>query len=60
MSWKDEAFALWESQWQNIYTEDTPSWKLIQTIRDTYYLVNVVDNDYVSGDIFAFFDAVLS
>jgi len=60
MFWKDEAFALWEIQWQSVYPEGSPSWKLIQNIHDTYYLVNVVDNDYVSGDIWAFFDAVLS
>jgi len=60
IAWKDEAFALWASQWQSIYPEGSVAWKLIQSIMDTWYLVNVVDNDYVSGDIFAFFEAVLA
>lgn len=54
--WKDEAFALWKSQWQSIYPKGSPSWELIQEVHDTYYLVNIVDNDYVKGDIFALFD----
>ena len=29
-------------------------------IRDTYFLVNVVDNNYINGDIFALFDDAAS
>ena len=29
-------------------------------IRDTYFLVNVVDNDFVRGDIFAIFEELLA
>lgn len=55
MVWKDEAFALWTSQWQSLYDSSSASWSLIQEIHDSYFLVNVVDNDFVSGDIFALF-----
>jgi methylenetetrahydrofolate reductase (NADPH) len=58
--WKDEAFALWKSQWQSIYARGSPSWTLIQEIHDTFYLVNIVDNDYVRGDIWAFMERVVA
>jgi methylenetetrahydrofolate reductase (NADPH) len=58
--WKDEAFALWRTMWQTIYERESPSWKLIQEIHDSYYLVNVVDNDYVGGDIFTVFQKIMA
>ncbi|XP_074626835.1 methylenetetrahydrofolate reductase (NADPH)-like isoform X1 [Acropora palmata] len=48
--WKDEAFALWKHQWGSIYPESSKSREIIDTIHDTYYLVNLVDNDYVAGN----------
>jgi len=57
--WKDEAFALWLSQWKAIYESSSNSASLIQDIHDTFYLVNLVDNDYINGDIFGFFDRVM-
>lgn len=62
--WKDEAFALWISQWQCLYKPGLPSahsesWNIIQQIHDTFYLVNVVDNDYIHGDVFALFEKLL-
>lgn len=57
--WKDEAFALWKIQWQSIYEEGSVSWNLLQELHDSFYLVNIVDNDYILGDIFAFFDQLV-
>eukprot|EP01098_Paradermamoeba_levis_P011692 TRINITY_DN5030_c0_g1_i1.p1 TRINITY_DN5030_c0_g1~~TRINITY_DN5030_c0_g1_i1.p1 ORF type:complete len:589 (+),score=188.41 TRINITY_DN5030_c0_g1_i1:71-1837(+) len=57
--WKDEAFALWESQWINLYPEAHPSKKLLKEMHDTYYLVNVVENNYISGDVFAVFNVFI-
>ena len=57
--WKDEAFELWKSEWQALYPEDSPSYELIDEIYDTYYLVNIVDNDFIGGDIFAPFERLL-
>jgi methylenetetrahydrofolate reductase (NADPH) len=57
--WKDEAFALWKSQWSSIYEEGSTSKKLIDNIVDSWWLVNVVDNDFIKGDIFAIFDQVI-
>jgi methylenetetrahydrofolate reductase (NADPH) len=55
MVWKDEAFALWESEWGSCYPEGSSSRQLLQHIKDTWYLVSVVDNDYVGGDLFKAF-----
>lgn len=44
--WKDEAFALWREQWAKLYPEGSASRELLHHISDTYYLVNLVDNDY--------------
>jgi len=49
--WKDEAFSLWMNDWASIYEPKSGSYKLIKEIYDTYYLVNIVDNDYVDGEL---------
>jgi len=50
MAWKDEAFSLW-GEWSSIYADGTGSRKLIESIADSYYLVNIVDNNFVCGDL---------
>jgi hypothetical protein len=35
--------------WMKLYDFDSPSYLLIETIRDTYYLCAIIDNDYISG-----------
>ena len=50
MAWKDEAFSLW-GEWSSIYAEGTESRKLIESVSDTYYLVNIVDDNFVCGDL---------
>lgn len=44
--WKDEAFSLWTESWAKIYPENSFSKELLTDISNTYYLVNLVDNDY--------------
>ena len=56
--WKDEAFALWKSQWALLYDSASPSHALINRIHDTYYLINIVDNDFLEGDIFKIFEEI--
>ncbi|CAI5458920.1 unnamed protein product [Closterium sp. Yama58-4] len=62
LAWKDEAFGAWVDDWADFYKEEDEgapvAKKLLQEIHDTYYLVSVVDNDYVSGDIFALFAGI--
>jgi methylenetetrahydrofolate reductase (NADPH) len=59
MVWKDEAYALWKSVWGSLYPEDSPSRKLIDNIAENYYLISMVDNDFVKGNIFDVFDVVI-
>ncbi|CAI0541021.1 unnamed protein product [Linum tenue] len=53
--WKDEAFEIWSRGWASLYPEDDPSRKLLKEVESSYYLVSLVDNNYVNGDIFAAF-----
>lgn len=45
--WKDEAFALWTEQWGKLYPEGSKSREILTRISETYYLVNLVDNDFM-------------
>ena len=44
--WKDEAFDLWPQKWAWIYDEDSQSRMILNNIHTSYYLVNLVDNDF--------------
>ncbi|KAJ3441127.1 methylenetetrahydrofolate reductase [Anaeramoeba flamelloides] len=46
-AWRKEAFALWTSQWGDRYQEGSNSQKIIQNIHNTYFLMNIVDNDFI-------------
>jgi len=50
MAWKDEAFSLW-GEWSSIYAEGSESRKFIESVSDSYYLVNIVDDNFVAGDL---------
>ena len=49
--WKDEAFGLWINDWASIYKQKSDSYNLLHQIHDSYYLVNIVDNDFIDGDM---------
>mmetsp|Transcript_13554 Transcript_13554/g.19441 ORF Transcript_13554/g.19441 Transcript_13554/m.19441 type:complete len:609 (+) Transcript_13554:143-1969(+) len=55
--WAEEAFSLWTSMWQNLYDVDSPSWELVNNIQSTFFLVALIDNDYLRRD--SLFDALL-
>ncbi|XP_015888576.1 methylenetetrahydrofolate reductase (NADH) 2 [Ziziphus jujuba] len=55
MVWKDEAFEIWSRGWARHYPEGDASRKLLQEIENAYFLVSLVDNDYINGDLFAVF-----
>lgn len=48
--WSHEAFSLWTT-WSDLYEAGSAAHTLLNEIRDTWFLVNVVENDYVGGDI---------
>ena len=52
--WKQEAFSLWLDEWQALYEKDSQAYQVIQEIHDNYFLVNIVENDFIAGDIFKF------
>ncbi|KAJ3197704.1 hypothetical protein HDU82_001390 [Entophlyctis luteolus] len=45
MAWKDEAYELW-NQWARVYPPNSKSTQVIQHISDTWFLINVVNNNY--------------
>ncbi|KAK9287894.1 hypothetical protein L1049_016337 [Liquidambar formosana] len=53
--WKDEAFEIWSRGWACLYPEGDPSRKFLEEAQSSYFLVSLVDNDYVHGDLFAVF-----
>ena len=55
MVWKDEAFEIWSRGWARLYPEDDSSRKLLEEVQNSYFLVSLVDNDYIQGDVFAVF-----
>ena len=58
--WKEEAFALWMI-WADAYDEESVSRELILgEIMESFFLVSVVDADFVAGDIFAVFEKAAS
>jgi methylenetetrahydrofolate reductase (NADPH) len=57
--WKEEAFSIWTELWGRLYEKGSKSQQILQHIHDHFLLVNVVDNDYVAGDIFRLFDDVV-
>ena len=48
--WAEEAFTLWTATWLKLYEKGSESYSLIEKIRDTYFLVAIIDNDYISSD----------
>ncbi|KAL2654165.1 hypothetical protein R1flu_022293 [Riccia fluitans] len=50
--WKDEAFQSWTDEWASLYPEDDSSRKVLAEIAGSYYLVSVVDNDYINSTLF--------
>ena len=49
-AWREEAFALWHENWAKLYEEESTSRKIIDDISKSYYLVNLVDNDFPKGN----------
>ena len=49
--WKNEAFSCWLDKWACIYEQGSSSQAFLKHVHDTFYLVNVVENDYIGGDL---------
>ncbi|KAA8493866.1 Methylenetetrahydrofolate reductase 1 [Porphyridium purpureum] len=59
-AWREEAFDIWTQVWASCTPDSSPARQVLQQIHDTYYLINIVDNDYVAGDIFRIFTSIFS
>ncbi|KXS20211.1 methylenetetrahydrofolate reduct [Gonapodya prolifera JEL478] len=58
LAWKDEAYDLW-LKWRDIYPKGAEAQRVIQHVYDTWFLVNIVDNDYKRKDgIFELLDGL--
>ena len=42
---------LWGTHWASLYSPESTSHHIISHIQNTYYLVNLVDNDFVTGNV---------
>ena len=51
-AWAAEAFELW-GMWQGTLEEGSTAGPILQGIRKSWFLVGMLDNDYVSGDVFS-------
>ena len=49
-AWRQEAFALWTEGWAKLYPEGSDTRKLLEKISTSYYLVNLIDNDFPKGN----------
>jgi len=51
-SWAEEAFALWSAELAHAYEPGSATAKALEEIAGSYYLVAVLDEDFVAGDAF--------
>ena len=54
-----EVFFWHTTEKQEIRAEQEDLQKLLQEVHNSFYLVNVVDNDFINGDLMAIFDEVI-
>ena len=58
--WSEEAFQLWTSAWAELYDDESESSALLYDIHDTYYLVAIIDHEYIDSDLYSVFtDAII-
>lgn len=58
--WSQEAFQLWLESWASLYDDETESSSLLYEVNETYYLVALVDNDFMDSQLFKLFDEVIA
>ena len=49
--WSEELFQTIKDDWMSIYERDSRTYEVLSSFHDNYYLVNVVDNDFVHGNL---------
>lgn len=56
--WKGEAFKLWTTSWAALYEAGSLSAKTLTEVKNTYFLVSLLDNNYIDGNMFKFLGGV--
>lgn len=49
--WAKELFETIKEEWLPIYDKESKSAEVIKSLHDNYFLVNIVDNDFVGGNL---------
>ena len=49
--WKDEIFSQFLDPWAAVYGQGSDSFKFLEECYNTFYLINIVDNDFINGDL---------
>jgi methylenetetrahydrofolate reductase (NADPH) len=57
--WSEEAFQLWQTGWTDLYDDETESSALLYDMHDKYFLVAIIDNDYIESDLYSVFTEAL-
>lgn len=47
-------------KWAAIYEKESESYAFLQKVHDSFFLVNVVHNDYIGGDLSKFFEEFIT
>lgn len=55
LEWKKDAFSAWIEHWACIY-QDEESFNFLKSIKDSYWLVFLIDHDYINGNIYNVFN----
>lgn len=58
--WREEAFCVWISDWGRIYDKNSDAFKYLEHIHNNFYLVNILENDFVAGSLESVFEKVFS
>eukprot|EP01034_Spumella_vulgaris_P022768 gene22768-28930_t len=57
--WSKEVFQLWTKSWAALYDDETESSALLYDIYETFFLVAIIDNDYIDSDLFRYFEEII-
>ena len=49
--WSEELFQTIKDDWMSIYDKETKTYEVLTSFHDNYFLVNIVDNDFVNGNL---------
>ena len=56
--WREEAFSVWMADWGELYEKNSDSYKFLEQVHNSFYLVNILENDFVAGSLETSFEKV--